>query len=295
MPWRRRPKVAKLARKNDVKRLVRALDYRDHVVDRYGRVYDLGTHIRRDAALALSVADANGIDVGPPLAKSLADSAGEVRRAAAAALGARREARAAPVLLEAALTWEEPQYAGARDAAMEALIKMSSPETAIVAVHYVVQRRLDPSRVENVIRRMAARGGEQTARQACDAAAAVLARGDREEATRAADILTWLRPHSVEPLLMVLSENGYARLAAITALGRTGDLRASESLVALLRDDDDPDIRRAAATALGEIADPATTQPLLSSRGDPDHSVRAATLEALQKLGPLALMPGLSD
>ena len=173
--------------------------------------------------------------------------------------------------------------------------KLSSPETATVAVHYVVRRRLDPSRVEDVIRRMAARGGEETARQACDVAAAELARGDRAEATRAADILTWLRPHSVEPLLMVLSEHGYARLAAITALGRIGDLCASETLVALLRDDDDPDVRRAAAMALGEIADPATTQPLLSSRGDPDHSVRAATLEALQKLGPLALMPGLSD
>jgi HEAT repeat protein len=295
MPWRRRPKIAKLARRNDVKRLVRALNYRDHVMDRYGRVYDLGVQVRRDAALALSTANTNGLDLTPSLTRSLGDNAGEVRRAAASALGARREARAATALLEAALSWEEPRYAAARDAATEALLELSSPETAGLVVNHVVQRRLDRERVKEIIRGMAARGGEETARQACASAAAALARGEGATAERAADVLTWLGSDSVQPLLKLLSEPGEARPAAVVALGRIGDLRASEPLVELLRDDGDPHVRRAAAMALGEIADPSTAQPLLSASGDPDHAVRAATLDALQKLGPLAVMPGAGE
>ena len=291
MRRRRRPTVAKLARKNDVRRLVSALDYRDQVLDRYGRMYDLGAHVRRDAALALATADTNGFDVGPPLTRSLGDHAGEVRRAAASTLGVRREARAATALLEAALTWEEPRYMAARAAAVDALLQLSAPETVRLVVRYVVQRPFDRSRVEGIVRSMAARGGEETVREACWTAAAALGRGEGATAERAADVLTWLGPDSVEPLLTLLSEPVDTRLGAVTALGRIGDLRASQALVERLRDDDNPRVRRAAAVALGEVADPCTAQSLLAATGDPDHAVRAATLEALQKLGPVAVTP----
>ena len=162
MPWKRRPKVAKLARKNDVRRLVDALDYRDHVLDQYGRMYDLGAPVRRDAALALSTANTNGLDVGPPLTRSLGDHTGQVRSAAASALGVRRDGRAAAALLEAALTWEGPRYVAARAAAVDALLQLSTPETICLVVHYVVQRAFDRDRVEAIVRSMAARGCEET-------------------------------------------------------------------------------------------------------------------------------------
>jgi HEAT repeat protein len=292
MRWRRRPRVAKLARKNDVRRLVAALDYRDHVLDRYGRMYDLGAHVRRDAALALSSANTNGFDVSPSLTRSLGDHAGEVRRAAASALGARREARATIALLEAALTWEEPRYAAARAAATDALLRLSTPETVRLVVRYVIQRAFGRDRVEMIVRGMAARGGQETVREACWTAAAALERGEGATAERAADVLTWLGSDSVEPLLTLLSEPVDARLGAVTALGRIGDLRASHALIERLRDDDDPRVRHAAAVALGDVADPSTAQSLLKATEDPDHAVRAATLEALQKLGPVAALPG---
>jgi HEAT repeat protein len=291
MLWRGRPKVRKLARKNDAKRLVAALGYRDHVVDQQGRVYDLGASVRRDAALALaSVPDSDTVDFGPELIKSLGDSSSEVRRAAAVALGARHEARAAIALTEAALSWDDPRYAAARAAASEALLELIGPDVIEVVVNCVIEGPFDADRAENVVKDMAERGGEETAGRACAAAAAALSRGGGVAAERASELLVWLGSDSVEPLLGLLSDGGDGRTAAIAALGQIGDLGASQPLVRLLFDDDAA-VRRAVAIALGLIADPTTVQSLVAATADPNRMVRNAALEALQRLGPLAVMP----
>ena len=288
---RRRPKIPKLARKNDVKRLIAALDYQDFIFDREGRMYDLGVRVRRDAALALmSVGDTDTRDVGSALIRSLGDSSGELRQAAAAALGARREVRAATALTEAAMSWDEPRYAAARAAAAKALLELGVPDAIGMVVNSMIEGPFDAERAEPIIKGMAGRGGEETARRACAAATSALSRGLSEGSERASKLLVWLGSDSVEPLLKLLEEPGDARTEAIAALGEIGDLRASEPLTGLIIDGDSR-VRRAAATALGQIADPTTVQSLLAATGDPDRMVRNAALDGLKRLGPLAVMP----
>jgi hypothetical protein len=62
------------------------------------------------------------------------------------------------------------------------------------------------------------------------------------------------QPDTVEPLLRVLSDgDASVRAAAAWALGRIEDRRAVAPLTRLLLDDANPDVRRAAAEALGDI------------------------------------------
>ena len=188
MLWRRRPNVRKLAAKGDAKRLVQALGYHDQLGDSYGRLYDLGVGVRRDAALALtSVADMGEVDVGAALIEALGDSSGEVRRAAASALGARREGRAAAALAEAALTWQDPRYEGARVAAADALIDLSGPESAEQLVRVLIDGSVNTVRGRRLLTRMLEASGEETALGTRAAAAGGLSTEDGTTAERAAD------------------------------------------------------------------------------------------------------------
>ncbi len=288
----RRPRVRELARKCDSKRLVAALGYRDHVTDSLDRVYDLGAGVRRDAALALAaMPGTDDLDVGAALIRSLADSSGEVRRAAAHSLGARRERRAVPALARAALAWDEPRYGPARAAAEDALVELADDATAetliVMAVHADV---LDAGRVREVLARLLAAGGQDRARSATDAALLALSTGEGAVCERAAEILVWLGSQSVEPLMNISGQPGVARLPAIRALGELRDLRAAESLSQLLRDSD-PDVRHAAAEALAGISDPRVAKSLLDATTDSEFRVREAALEAVQRLGPMAIGP----
>ena len=89
--------------------------------------------------------DTDDVDVGSALIESLRDPSAEVRRAAAKALGARHETRAARALAEAGLSWRDPRYRHARAAAVEALFHLSGPETARAVVGTVIERGATPS------------------------------------------------------------------------------------------------------------------------------------------------------
>jgi len=289
MRLNRRPKIHKLARKQDLKRLVAALGYHDYVTDRFARIYDLGTSIRRDAALALaSTHDGDDVDVGAALIGALGDSSGAVRSAAAAALAGRRDERAVCALATAALTWREPRYETARAAATEALLELSGPEAADAFVRSVVQQEADPAVAAEILARMVRLGGDETFRGASAAAVDALSTADGAVGDRAADVLVWLGPGSVEALLSALTSE-HARLPAIVASGKLRDLRCSEALVGLLTDPD-PRLRRAAATALGEIADPSVAPALFEATADTDPLVRESVLAAVRKLGPASIL-----
>jgi hypothetical protein len=286
VPWRRRPKIHKLARKGRTKRLVAALNYRDHLTDRLGRVYDLGASVRRDAALALAtVPERDDVDVGAALIRSLHDPSAEVRRAAAEALGARQDHRAVPELAKAALTWNG-RYEPARAAALEALGALAGLDTARVVVRTLVERGGDMTRATDILDAAIVSTGEDTA-QAVTAAMLALSQRSGAAAERAGDILVWLGSESVEPLVGAL-EDGSRSLPMIRALGRLRDLRATDALARLLSEDD-PAVRRAAAEALGAVSDLRARGPLLEASGDLDYRVREAALNALQKLSPLPL------
>jgi len=285
----RRPKVGKLARKSDCKRLVAALGYRDHVADSHDRVFDLGAGVRRDAALALAaMPQTDGVDIGAALIRSLSDSSCEVRRAVVSSLSARRERRALPALTEAALTWDQPRYGPARDAAVDALVELAEAQTAArLVVMAVNDSEADLELLRDVLTQVVDAGADH-ARAASDAATLALDTGEGEVCRRAVEILVWLGSDSVETLLSASRQPGHARLPAIRALGELRDLRAAETLSRLLGDGD-PDVRQAAALALGGIGDPRVTRPLVDATTDSEYRVREAALDAVHRLGPVAV------
>ena len=95
--------------------------------------------------------------------------------------------------------------------------------------------------------------------------------------------------------------NPYGRIGAAGALGRLGDSRAVEPLIAALKDPN-TDVRYTAVEALGKIKDPRAFQPLMAALNDSKGEVgkvRAATVLALGEINdPRAfepLMAALND
>jgi HEAT repeat protein len=291
---RRRPNVHKLVERQDTEGLVKALGYRDHIIDRHDRVYDLGAQVRRDAALALASAPgANGVDPGAALIRLLGDRASAVRSAAATALSARRDQRATAALIEAALTWDDPRYEIARATAVDALIELDRAGSAAAFVTKLLEMTEGRPGAREILARIID-DGDDAARAAANVATAALSSGDPRLAERAAIVLTWLGPHGVGALIQALERQSAARMHAIRALGALRDVRATPPLVALLGDPD-PHIREAVATALGELSDPRAAQPLVAAMEDSDQRVRQAALEATQKLRPLPMPPDSAD
>ncbi len=73
--------------------------------------------------------------------------------------------------------------------------------------------------------------------------------------------------------------------AAVVALGRMGDARATSALTALLLDEDERPIWATVAGALARIGDRAPFEVLLSRLGDHDAAVRQAAIGALNSIG----------
>lgn len=90
----------------------------------------------------------------------------------------------------------------------------------------------------------------------------------------------------VEGLIEALSyqDDANVRRAAAEALGQVGGSQAAEALVAALRDPQEP-VRKAAAEALGKVGDADTVKLLEPLVGDSDENVRRAALEAVIRIG----------
>ncbi len=89
----------------------------------------------------------------------------------------------------------------------------------------------------------------------------------------------------VEGYLKALSSNSsYDRRSAAAALGKLGDRRAVEPLIARL-EDENSSVRRSAAEALGELGDKRAVEPLLKKLEKDYYYALKATANALGKLG----------
>jgi len=95
----------------------------------------------------------------------------------------------------------------------------------------------------------------------------------------------------VQGLLRALSypKHSGVRRGAAEALGRIGDSRAVEPLIAALKDEDFL-VRGAAAQALGEIGDLRAVEPLAAALKDEEHT-RSCAADALWRLGTPAVEP----
>ncbi len=80
------------------------------------------------------------------------------------------------------------------------------------------------------------------------------------------------------------------RWKAAEVLGKPGDSRAVEPLIAALRDEDF-DVRWKAAEALGELGDPRAVEPLIATLRDKDWEMREVGAEALVNIGEPAMEP----
>ena len=92
-------------------------------------------------------------------------------------------------------------------------------------------------------------------------------------------------PRAVEPLIAALKDAEWiVREAAAKALGKIGDTRAVEPLIAALKDQNSW-ARAAAAESLGKIGDPRAVELLIATLKDKDSGVRKAAAKALDHLG----------
>lgn len=92
---------------------------------------------------------------------------------------------------------------------------------------------------------------------------------------------------AVEPLIAVVKDSSvgwFSRGHAARALGRIGDSRAVEPLIAALTDENSS-VRRHAASALGHIGDTVAVEPLISALEDADSNVRLSAVTALGSIG----------
>jgi hypothetical protein len=282
----RRPNVQKLARRDKAARIVRALRYHDEIVDRAGRVFDLGVDVRRQAAGALAKLDAP--DALDALVDALEDEAPSVRAAAAEALGARGDDCAVADLAWVAASPVEPD--GVRAAARQALGRLGAPGTAELFTGALIDRGGGLDDAREAVEAALSREGDVAVRAVVEQALDYLACPGDEPCARAERVVDWVGRRAVPTLIAALGD-APTRAQAAAALGRLHDNSATEPLIELLRDSE-PDVRTAAARALGAIKDPSAVEALVAVARDPEYEVREAAITALEGLWSVAVMSG---
>jgi HEAT repeat protein len=101
-------------------------------------------------------------------------------------------------------------------------------------------------------------------------------------------ILYWKNPKTISPELLIelLDDDNYSvRRACASALGEIGNSLAIPALVQALDNDNDYDLRRVCIWALGKIGDPSAIPALVRAlKGDEDYRVRRECELALGKI-----------
>jgi len=102
---------------------------------------------------------------------------------------------------------------------------------------------------------------------------------------QSADALGSLGTIAILPLITALNHRKTAvRLGAIEALGTIRDQRSGKSLIYLLEQDENVEVRWVAALALGNLGSPEAINPLVRALKDPDRYIRYGAAQALQSL-----------
>lgn len=114
---------------------------------------------------------------------------------------------------------------------------------------------------------------------------------DRRAHTLVVDDLVKVGGAAVEPLLLALEDsNPNVRAGAARALGKIGDPRALDALIACLREDTSAEVRKSAVWAL-HMGDVRSVMPLIEALHDRDEWVRFGATIVLAKIGSPAVLP----
>ncbi|NIM50512.1 MAG: hypothetical protein GTO22_14890 [Gemmatimonadales bacterium] len=221
----------------------------DAVAQRVGELQDDDPLVRRYAAWALGeLEDTRGVR---PLIERLEDRSSEVRQAAAWGLGEIKDYMAVQPLIER-LQDTDPLV---REMAVLSLGEIEHP-AAVSSLSDALEGR--PELLEPVIWALGEIGGSQAS------------------ARRAALFADWgRRPWENDEVFS-------GHLGTCEARGLAGD---SSGLIAALRDSD-PGMRRSAAAWLGKQGEEWAVNPLLDALRDPEPSVRAIAIWALDEINP---------
>jgi HEAT repeat protein len=234
---------------------------------------------RREAAVDLG---RRGAEAVPLLFRCLGDREWRVRKTSVDALVAIGGARVVEGLLEAL---NAPDNAGARNSAIEALVRIGGP--AVDALIPLVETP-DPDVRKFVVDIL----GDIRDARAVPVLIGRLDDDDENVRVAAAEALGKIRdPRAVDALLACLARSGQGWLdnAAAVALGEIGDERALEPLVAALGRSN---LREPVLEALGKIGNADTLGPLVASLGDPLRIVREVSIVALCEIYRKSDEPG---
>lgn len=114
---------------------------------------------------------------------------------------------------------------------------------------------------------------------------------DRRAHTLVVDDLVKVGTAAVEPLLLALEDaNPNVRAGAARALGKIGDPRALDILIACLREDSSAEVRKSAVWAL-HMGDVRAVGPLIEALHDRDEWVRFGATIVLAKIGFPSVLP----
>jgi HEAT repeat protein len=285
-----KPNVKGLARRGDADALVAACGFQDLVPAPGGGTRDRGAQVRQEAVLALG---ALGPEFGTDAVRAaLLDPADTVRVAAIRVLRVREDA----TTLAAGLPWLPADDTHSRPHAIRALLDLGEPGSAaslsdaLVRLPGQAPAGDDEAAVLKAL--LDADDGAEAASEVVEQLLVALSDEREEVADRAEELLALLEPVSTEDVIAELTA-GAAPHRAAAVLARIKATRALEPLMEGLIHRD-ARVRAACAQALGELRDPAAVEPLIHASRDPDHRVRAQAGWALDRLGMIALIVGVS-
>jgi HEAT repeat protein len=312
------PNINKLEAKKDVLGLIKALDYQKESDVRHfaacalGRLGDsraveslitaLGDnewHVRTHVAEALGeIGDPRAVE---PLITALGDNEWRVRTHAAAALGEIGDPRAVKPLIRALGNYDQ-MVSGHAAEALGKIGDSRAVESLIAAL----------GNDDSMLRKYAAKAlgkiGDSRAIKPLFASLGDKDRGVRKCAEEAIASIDWqpdrgtngaiywiikgkwdkcieIGEPAVEPLIPALGDNNSdVRKNAATALGQIGNPRAVTPLINATRDID-LGVRQKAVEALGQIGDPSAVFSLIVTLGDVNSDLRKYAAVALDKIG----------
>ncbi len=233
-----------------------------------------------------------------PLIQAIGDKEPGVRKAVANALGQIGDSRAVEPLIKALGLEQSDRLleAAVRDGSALAKMQADNRSDRIAAATALGQLN-DPRAIESLIPLLGLGSG---IREAAAAALGGLSesrwkewiRGDEGDFAR---LGASGDPRAVQPLVKALRDNSYVveRRHAVTALGELSDPRAVETLIEAL-DDEDVEVRTAAANAIGRIGDSKAIEALIRVFNEEDfHFPIGKEIGERELKYPRAIIDGL--